>query len=210
MAGRVIVVAHPLVQDRLTGLRRTTTPHAEFRTVLRELSMLLAYEVTRDLPLTSIPITTPLTAMLAPMLAGPPPVIVAILRAGQGMLDGFLTLLPNASVGYIGLRRDPQMHTPLEYYTNVPADLAQRLVIVVDPMLATGNSAVAALQRLKGLGATALTLVCVLAAPEGIGRVHGQHPDVPIYTAAIDERLDAHAYIVPGLGDAGDRLCGTP
>jgi uracil phosphoribosyltransferase len=209
MAGRVTVVDHPLVQHKLTLLRRTETSAAEFRAVLREMSMLLTYEVTRDLPLTSLQITTPLVSMHAPVLAGKPPVVVAILRAGQGMLDGLLTLLPMAAVGYIGLARDPQTHAAGEYYVKVPADIAERSVLVVDPMLATGNSAVAALQRLTALGATALTFVCILAVPEGIAQVHRQYPDVPIYTAAIDECLNAHAYIVPGLGDAGDRLFGT-
>jgi uracil phosphoribosyltransferase len=209
MAGTVIVIDHPLVQHKLTLLRKAETSAAEFRSLLREISMLLAYEVTRDMPLTYVPITTPLASMQAPVLAGKKLVVVSIMRAGNGILDGMLELIPSARVGHIGLYRDPKTHVAVEYYFKVPEDIAERDALVVDPMLATGNSAVAALHRLKDVGAKTLKFVCLLAAPEGIAHVHEQHPDVPIYTAAVDECLDAHAYIIPGLGDAGDRLFGT-
>jgi len=209
MAGTVVVIDHPLVQHKLTLLRKAETSAAVFRALLREISMLLAYEVTRDLPLTYLPITTPLAPMQAPVLAGKKLVVVSIMRAGNGILDGMLELIPSARVGHIGLYRDPKTHVAVEYYFKVPEDIAERDALVVDPMLATGNSAVAALHRLKDTGAKTLKFVCLLAAPEGIAHVHEQHPDVPIYTAAIDERLDAHDYIIPGLGDAGDRLFGT-
>jgi len=209
MAGTVVVIDHPLVQHKLTLLRKADTSAAVFRALLREISMLLAYEVTRDMPLTYLPITTPLAPMQAPVLAGKKLVVVSIMRAGNGILDGMLELIPSARVGHIGLYRDPQTHVAVEYYFKVPEDIAERDALVLDPMLATGNSAVAALHRLKDTGAKTLKFVCLLAAPEGIAHVQEQHPDVPIYTAAIDERLDAHDYIIPGLGDAGDRLFGT-
>jgi uracil phosphoribosyltransferase len=209
MAGTVVVIAHPLVQHKLTLLRKVETSAAVFRALLREISMLLAYEVTRDMPLTYVRIKTPLAPMQAPVLAGKKLVVVSIMRAGNGILDGMLELIPSARVGHIGLYRDPKTHVAVEYYFKVPEDIAERDALVVDPMLATGNSAVAALHRLKDTGAKTLKFVCLLAAPEGIAHVHEQHPDVPIYTAAVDERLDAHAYILPGLGDAGDRLFGT-
>jgi uracil phosphoribosyltransferase len=209
MAGTVIIIAHPLVQHKLTLLRQVETSAAVFRALLREISMLLAYEVTRDMPLTYVSIKTPLAPMQAPVLAGKKLVVVSIMRAGNGILDGMLELIPSARVGHIGLYRDPKTHVAVEYYFKVPEDIAERDALVVDPMLATGNSAVAALYRLKDAGAKTLKFVCLLAAPEGIAHVHEQHPDVPIYTAAVDERLDAHDYIIPGLGDAGDRLFGT-
>ncbi len=209
MAGNVVVIDHPLVQHKLTLLRKAETSAAVFRTLLREISMLLAYEVTRDMALTYVRIKTPLASMQAPVLAGKKLVVVSILRAGNGILDGILELIPSARVGHIGLYRDPKTHVAIEYYFKVPEDIAERDVLVVDPMLATGNSAVAALHRLKDTGAKTLKFVCLLAAPEGIIHVHEQHPDVPIYTAAVDERLDVHDYIIPGLGDAGDRLFGT-
>ena len=209
MAGTVIVIAHPLVQHKLTLLRQVETSAAVFRALLREISMLLAYEVTRDMPLTYVSIKTPLAPMQAPVLAGKKLVVVSIMRAGNGILDGMLELIPSARVGHIGLYRDPKTHVAVEYYFKVPEDIAERDALVVDPMLATGNSAVAALYRLKETGVKTLKFVCLLAAPEGIAHVHEQHPDVPIYTAAVDERLDAHDYIIPGLGDAGDRLFGT-
>jgi uracil phosphoribosyltransferase len=209
MAGTVIVIAHPLVQHKLTLLRQVETSAAVFRALLREISMLLAYEVTRDMPLTYVSIKTPLAPMQAPVLAGKKLVVVSIMRAGNGILDGMLELIPSARVGHIGLYRDPKTHVAVEYYFKMPEDIAERDALVVDPMLATGNSAVAALYRLKDAGAKTLKFVCLLAAPEGIAHVHEQHPDVPIYTAAVDERLDAHDYIIPGLGDAGDRLFGT-
>ena len=209
MAGTVIVIDHPLVQHKLTLLRKAETSAAVFRALLREISMLLAYEVTRDMPLTYVRIKTPLAPMQAPVLAGKKLVVVSIMRAGNGILDGMLELIPSARVGHIGLYRDPKTHVAVEYYFKVPEDIAERDALVVDPMLATGNSAVAALHRLKDTGAKTLKFVCLLAAPEGITHVHEQHPDVPIYTAAVDKRLDAHDYIIPGLGDAGDRLFGT-
>lgn len=209
MAGRVTVVDHPLVQHKLTLMRRAETSAGLFRALLHEISMLLAYEVTRDMPLVWRPIVTPLARMQAPMLAGKKLVVVSIMRAGDGILDGMLELIPSARVGHIGLYRDPQTHIPIEYYFKVPEDIDKRDVLVVDPMLATGNSAVAALHRLKEVGARSLRFVCLLAAPEGLAHVHEQHADVPVYTAAIDERLDEHGYILPGLGDAGDRLFGT-
>jgi uracil phosphoribosyltransferase len=205
----VTVIDHPLVQHKLTLMRKVGTSAAMFRMLLREISMLLAYEVTRDMPLTYHSITTPLAPMRAPVLAGKKLVLVSIMRAGDGILDGMLELIPSARVGHIGLYRDPATHVVVEYYFKVPDNVASRSVLVVDPMLATGNSAVAALQRLKDTGVKSLKFVCLLAAPEGIAHLHGQHPEVPIYTAAIDERLDEHGYIIPGLGDAGDRLFGT-
>jgi uracil phosphoribosyltransferase len=209
MTGTVIRIDHPLVQHKLTLLRKAETSAAVFRALLREISMLLAYEVTRDIPLTYVRIKTPVASMQAPVLAGKKLVVVSIMRAGNGILDGILELIPAARVGHIGLYRDPQTHAAIEYYFKVPEDIAARDVLVVDPMLATGNSAVAALHRLKETGAKTLKFVCLLAAPEGIAHMQEQHPDVTIYTAAIDERLDEHDYIIPGLGDAGDRLFGT-
>ena len=209
MASQVTVIDHPLVQHKLTLMRRAETSAALFRALLREISMLLAYEVTRDMPLALQRIHTPLASMRAPVLAGKKMVVVSIMRAGDGILDGMLELIPSARVGHIGLYRDPQTHVAIEYYFKVPEDIAERDALVVDPMLATGNSAVAALSRLKEVGAKSLKFVCLLAAPEGIAHVHEQHPDVPIFTAAVDTQLDAHGYILPGLGDAGDRLFGT-
>jgi uracil phosphoribosyltransferase len=209
MAAAVTVIDHPLVQHKLTLMRKVETSAAEFRALLREISMLLAYEVTRDLPLTSVAITTPLAPMQAPQIEGKKTVIVSIMRAGDGILQGMLELIPSARVGHIGLYRDPKTHIAVEYYFKVPEDIAERNVIVVDPMLATGNSAVAALSRLKSAGVKACKYVCLLAAPEGIEQLQQQHPDIPVFTAAIDDRLNAHGYILPGLGDAGDRLFGT-
>jgi uracil phosphoribosyltransferase len=208
-SGPVTVVDHPLVQHKLTMARRKETPTAAFRSLVSELAMLLAYEVTRDLPLTTERIDTPLAAMDAPVLADRHPCLISILRAGNGLLDGMLQLLPQARVGHIGLYRDHDTLQAVEYYYKVPDDMALRPVIVVDPMLATANSAVAALDRIKRDGARDIKLVCLLAAPEGIAHLHGNHPDVPVFTAAIDERLNGKGYIVPGLGDAGDRIYGT-
>lgn len=205
----VTVVDHSLVQHKLTLLRRKETSTSDFRKLLREVALLLAYEVTRDLPLTYERIETPVAPMDAPVLAGKKLCFVSILRAGNGLLDGMLDLLPSARVGHVGLYRDPQTLVAVEYYYKVPHDLEDRMAIVVDPMLATGNTAVAAVQRLKEDGARNIKYLCLLAAPEGIKAFHGAHPDVPVYTAAVDERLNEHGYIVPGLGDAGDRLYGT-
>ncbi|GGG30106.1 uracil phosphoribosyltransferase [Chelatococcus composti] len=205
----VTVVDHPLVQHKLTLMRDKSRSTKGFRQLLNEIGMLLCYEVTRDLPLEDVEIETPLTPMRAPMLAGKKLVFAPILRAGVGFLDGMLDLVPSARVAHIGLYRDPETLTAVEYYFKAPANLAERLVIVMDPMLATANSAVAAIDRLKERGAREIRFVCLLAAPEGIEKLRGEHPDVPIWTAAIDERLNDHGYIVPGLGDAGDRMYGT-
>ena len=209
MAANVTVVSHPLVQHKLTQMRRRETGTGDFRRLLREISLLLAYEVTRDLPTTLEPVETPVAKMQAPVLSGRKLCFVSVLRAGNGILDGMLDLLPAVPVGHIGLYRDPLTLEAIEYYFKVPADIAERLVIVTDPMLATGHSASAAVRRLKESGATTIKCVCLLSAPEGIRIFTEEHPDVPVYTAVIDERLNEHGYIVPGLGDAGDRLYGT-
>jgi uracil phosphoribosyltransferase len=206
---QVTEVQHPLVKHKLTQLRDQRTATAEFRRLMREVGMLLAYELTRDLELTTSTIDTPLATIEAPVIAGKKLVLAPILRAGVGLLEGMLDLMPLARVAHIGLYRDPRTLTAVEYYFKVPEILSERLVIVIDPMLATGNSAVAAVDRLKEHSATTIRLACLLAAPEGLDRFTGCHPDVPVYTAAIDSHLDAHGYIVPGLGDAGDRLYGT-
>ena len=208
-APSVTVLSHPLVQHKLTLLRRSDTPTADFRRITRELSLLLTYEVTRDLPLESVAIQTPLEPMEAPYLSGKKLCFVPILRAGTGLLDGMLDLIPSARVGHIGLYRDPETLVPVEYYLKVPDDLRERLVVLVDPMLATGHSAAAALTRLRQAGAVQLRFVCLLAAPEGLAVLQAEHPQVPVFTAAIDRGLDEHGYIRPGLGDAGDRLYGT-
>jgi len=205
----ITVVGHPLVQHKLTLMRDRNTPTAAFRQLLREISHLLCYEVTRDLPLEQVAIETPVTSMQAPRLSGKKLVFAPILRAGTGLLEGMLDLVPSARVAHIGLYRDPHTLVAVEYYFKAPEDIAERLVIVIDPMLATANTAVAAVERLKERGAVNLRLVCLVAAPEGVERFHAHHPDVHVWTAAIDERLDDHGYIVPGLGDAGDRLFGT-
>ncbi len=205
----VTVVDHPLVQHKLTLMRSKKASSSTFRTLLREISHLLAYEVTRDLPLRSVEIETPLTKTMSPVLTGKKLCLVSILRAGNGLLEGILDLIPSARVGHIGLFRDPETLEAVEYYYKMPAELDQRLVIVVDPMLATANSSIAAVTRLKEGGATNMRFVCLLAAPEGIEAFQKAHPDVAIYTAAIDDHLNDHSYIVPGLGDAGDRIYGT-
>lgn len=205
----VTTVDHPLVQHKLTLLRDKTTSTKSFRQLLREVSTLLCYEITRDLSLDSIDIETPLTAMKAPILAGKKLVFAPILRAGMGMIEGMLDLVPSARVGHIGLYRDPDSLAAVEYYFKAPTDLSERLVIVVNPMLATGNTAVAAVDRLKELGASDLRLVSLLATPLGLENLHRHHPEVRVWTAAIDPILNAHGYILPGLGDAGDRLYGT-
>lgn len=209
MFPNVTVITHPLVQHKLTLMRNKETSSAEFRRLLTELSQLLAYEVTRDLPLSMIDIQTPLAAMRAPRLEGKKIVLVSILRAGNGLLDGMLQLIPSARVGHIGLYRDHETLEAIEYYFKLPAQVEDRHMIVVDPMLATGNSAAAAVTRLKATHPKSIKFVCLLAAPEGIRAMHEAHPDVPIFTAAIDERLNDKGYILPGLGDAGDRLYGT-
>lgn len=207
--GNATIPDHPLLRHKLTLLRDRSTPTALFRQVAREISLLMAYEVMRDLPLEPIDIETPLEPMRAEHLAGKKLCIVSILRAGNGILEGMLDLVPSARVGHIGLYRDPGTLRPVEYYLKLPSDVAERMVILVDPMLATGNSAVAAASRLKQAGVTAMKFVCLLAAPEGIETFNRAHPDVPVFTGAIDRELDSHGYIRPGLGDAGDRLYGT-
>jgi uracil phosphoribosyltransferase len=205
----VTVVDHPLVQHKLTIMRDKETSTASFRRLLREISLLLCYEVTRDLALTTRVIETPMKPIEAPTLEGKKLVFASVLRAGNGLLDGMLDLVPAARVAHVGLYRDQETLEAVEYFFKAPSDLEDRLVIVVDPMLATANSAVAAVDKLKERGATNLRFVCLLATPEGIARFTGAHPDVPIITASIDEGLDENGYIVPGLGDAGDRLYGT-
>lgn len=205
----VTVVAHPLVAHKLTIMRRKETSTKSFRQLLREISLLLAYEATRELELTTVEIETPITTMQAPTLAGKKLVFAPILRAGMGLLEGMLELVPSARVAHVGLYRDPKTLTAIEYYFKAPEDIAGRTVIVLDPMLATANSATAAIERLKEAGARDLRFVCLLAAPEGIAKLRAEHPDVPIFTAAIDECLNDHGYIIPGLGDAGDRIYGT-
>jgi uracil phosphoribosyltransferase len=209
MTGQPTIVAHPLVQHKLTLMRDKDTPTAVFRQLLREISLLLAYEVTRDLPMTTKTIETPLTDMEAPTLRGKKLALVSILRAGNGLLDGVLELIPSARVGFIGLYRDEATLKPVQYYFKVPVDLPERPVIVLDPMLATGNSSVAAVDLLKGRGATDIRFLCLVAAPEGVKRMVEAHPDVRIVTAALDRGLNERGYIVPGLGDAGDRMFGT-
>lgn len=205
----VTVVDHPLVQHKLTIMREKETSTASFRRLLREISLLLGYEVTRDLELTRIRIQTPLTEMDAPILEGKKLVFASILRAGNGLLEGLLDLVPAARVAHIGIYRDRETLEAVEYYFKAPEDIADRLVIVVDPMLATANSATAAVEKLKERGATNIRFLCLLAAPEGIRHFTEAHPDVPVFTAAIDDHLNEHGYIVPGLGDAGDRMYGT-
>ena len=207
--GKVHVIDHPLVQHKLTLMREKDTSTSSFRSLLREISMLLAYEVCRDLPTTTVDIETPIARTRAPKLDGKKIVLISILRAGNGILDGMLEILPSARVGHIGLYRDPKTMGAVEYYFKVPEAMGDRDAIVVDPMLATGNSAVAAVERLKTTGPRTIKFVCLLTCPEGIRALHKAHPDVSIYTAAVDDRLNDKSYIVPGLGDAGDRLFGT-
>ena len=207
--GNVTVVDHPLVQHKLSLMRRRDTNTAKFRLLMREVSLLLGYEVTRDLATEIRSIETPLAETRAPFLTGKKLVLVSILRAGNGLLEGMLDLVPSARVGHVGIYRDPETLLAVEYYFKVPEDLGDRPVVVLDPMLATGNSAVAAVSRLKEANARDIKMLCLLAAPEGIEAFHAEHPEVAVFTAAIDERLDDHGYIVPGLGDAGDRLYGN-
>ena len=209
MADNLTIVDHPLVQHKLSLMRAKDTSTAVFRQLLREISLLIAYEVTRDLPLTERSIDTPLTQMDAPVLEGKKLALISILRAGNGLLDGVLELIPSARVGFVGLYRDHDTLQPVQYYFKVPADLDKRRVIVVDPMLATGNSSVKAIDLLKESGAKDIRFLCLLAAPEGVARMAEAHPDVGIVTAALDEKLNELGYILPGLGDAGDRMYGT-
>ena len=205
----VTVVDHPLVKHKLTIMRDKETSTGSFRRLLKEISLLLCYEVTRDLELTTIRIQTPMMEMDAPVLEGKKLVFASILRAGNGLLEGMLDLVPAARVAHIGLYRDHDTLQPVEYYFKAPEDIVNRLIIVVDPMLATANSAIAAIQKLKDRGATNIRFLCLLAAPEGIERFTKAHPDVPVFTAAIDSHLNEKGYIMPGLGDAGDRMYGT-
>ena len=209
MTEHLTVVEHPLVQHKLSLMRDKATSTAEFRRLLREISQLLAYEITRELPMTTQQVETPMEMMDAPVLDGKKLALISILRAGNGLLDGVLELVPSARVGFVGLYRDEETLLPVQYYFKVPDGLDDRLVIAVDPMLATGNSSAAAIDLLKKAGATNIRFLCLLAAPEGVARMKEAHPDVPIVTAALDERLNEKGYIVPGLGDAGDRMFGT-
>jgi len=206
---KVVVIDHPLIQHKLTLIRDKNTGSKDFRELLTEVSMLMGYEITRDLPLTDVEVETPICVMKSKTIAGKKLGIVPILRAGLGMVDGMLRLIPAAKVGHVGLYRDPETLEPVEYYCKLPSDVEERDLIVLDPMLATGGSASAAIGFLKDKGATNIKLVCLISSPEGIEVVQKSHPDVDIYVAAIDEMLNDHAYIVPGLGDAGDRLFGT-
>ena len=203
------IIDHPLITHKLSIMRNKKTGSKDFRELLEEIAMLMGYELTRDLPLENVEIETPIQKTQAKMISGKKLAIVPILRAGLGMVDGLLSLIPVAKVGHIGLYRDPDTHLPVEYYCKLPPDIKDRIVILVDPMLATGGSAADALTMLKKHGCKQIRFLCLVAAPEGVGKVQQAHPDVDIYTAALDERLNEHAYIVPGLGDAGDRIFGT-
>ncbi|MBB3637752.1 MULTISPECIES: uracil phosphoribosyltransferase [Variovorax] len=209
MSSNVHLLDHPLIQHKLTLMRRKDASTNSFRRLLNEISMLMAYEVTRDMPMQDIEVETPLETMQAKVIDGKKLVLVSILRAGTGILDGMLTVVPGARVGHIGLYRDPKTLTAVEYYFKMPGEMENRDVIVVDPMLATGNSAVAAVERLKELNPKSIKFVCLLTCPEGVSTMQKAHPDVAIYTAAIDRELNSHGYILPGLGDAGDRIFGT-
>lgn len=209
MTEHLTIVDHPLVQHKLSLMRDKATSTAGFRALLREISLLLAYEVTRNLPMEMRKIDTPVCPMEAPFLEGKKLALVSILRAGNGLLDGILELIPAARVGFVGLYRDPDTLKPVQYYSKLPAELEDRMTIVVDPMLATGNSSVAAIDLIKAAGAKNIRFLCLLAAPEGVARMKEAHPDVPIVTASVDTCLNDHGYIVPGLGDAGDRMFGT-
>ena len=209
MSQNLTIIEHPLVQHKLTLMRREETPASSFRQLLWEISMLMTYEITRDLPLQEVTVNTPVCQTKAPLLSGKKLALVSIMRAGNGLLDGILELIPAARVGFVGLYRDEETLEPVEYYCKVPDQLEDRLVIAVDPMLATGNSSVAAISRLKKEGAKEIRLLSLVAAPEGVTCVQKVHPDIRIYTASLDERLNENGYIVPGLGDAGDRMFGT-
>lgn len=207
--GGLHIIDHPMIQHKLTIMRSRKTGSKDFRELLEEIAMFMGYELTRDLPLKDVEIETPMSKMTAKTIAGKKLAIVPILRAGLGMVDGLLSLVPVAKVGHIGLYRDPATHAPVEYYCKLPMDIEERIVIVVDPMLATGGSAADAIRLLKEKGCTNLRLMSLVAAPDGVEKVLSEHPDVDIFVAALDEKLDDHAYILPGLGDAGDRLFGT-
>ena len=207
--GKLTVFNHPLIAHKITMMRKTDTTTKDFRALAEEVTLLMAYEVTRDLPLTEVDIETPICKAKGYEVSGRSVGVVPILRAGLGMVNGILTLIPNAKVGHIGLYRDPKTHKPVEYYCKLPADATERRIIVVDPMLATGGSAVAAIQFIKDRGCKDIKLMCLIGVPEGVKAVQDAHPDVDIYLASLDERLNDHAYIVPGLGDAGDRIFGT-
>jgi uracil phosphoribosyltransferase len=209
MTASVHHITHPLIQHKLTLMRQKDRSTSNFRTLMNEISMLMAYEVTRDMPTQLVEIETPLEKMMSPMIDGKKTVFVSILRAGNGFLDGMLNVVPGARVGHVGLYRDPKTLVAVEYYFKMPHDMHERDAIVLDPMLATGNSAVAAVDRLKETSPRSIRFVSLVSAPEGIANMQKHHPDVPIYTAAIDRELNSHGYIVPGLGDAGDRLFGT-
>ena len=209
MKDHLTIIKHPLIEHKLTLMRRKETPSSTFRQLLWETSMFLAYRVTEDLPLVDVNIETPICRTRAPILEGKKLALISILRAGNGLLDGMLEIIPAARVGFVGMYRDEKTLEPTEYYCKVPPELGQRLVIAVDPMLATGNSSVAAIDRLKKEGAQDIRLLCLLAAPEGVARMKEAHPNVPIFTASLDEKLNEQGYIVPGLGDAGDRMFGT-
>lgn len=206
---KVVVMDHPLIQHKIGYIRRTDTGTKDFRQTISEIAMLICYEATRDLPLADVEIQTPICKTTVKELKGKKMAIIPILRAGLGMVDGVLELIPAAKVGHIGLYRDPETHEPVEYYCKLPADCAEREVFVVDPMLATGGSAVAAIQLLKDKGCKKIHFMCIIAAPEGVKRMQEAHPDVDMYIGALDEKLNENAYIVPGLGDAGDRIFGT-
>ncbi len=206
---KVTIFDHPLIKHKLTYIRDKNTGSKEFRELVKEISMLMAYEVTRNFPLEEIEIETPIMKMMSPVIPGKKVGLIPILRAGLGMVDGMLSLIPAAKVGHIGLYRDPETLQPVEYYCKLPQDIQERELIVLDPMLATGGSAVDAIRMLKEKGATSIRFVCLIAAPEGVKALKEAHPDVDIYVAALDEKLNEHAYIIPGLGDAGDRLFGT-
>ena len=205
----VHLIDHPLVQHKLTLMRRKDASTTTFRTLLNEVSMLMAYEVTRDMPMQDVEVETPLEVTASKIIDGKKLVFVSILRAGNGILEGMLSVVPGARVGHVGLYRDPKTLTAVEYYFKMPHDMQERDVVVVDPMLATGNSAIAAVERIKEVNPKSIKFVCLLTCPEGIAALQKAHPDVPIYTAAIDRQLNEHGYILPGLGDAGDRIFGT-
>ncbi|GFN32723.1 uracil phosphoribosyltransferase [Paenibacillus xylaniclasticus] len=206
---KVVVIDHPLIQHKLTFIRDKNTNTKDFRELVDEVAMLMAYEITRDVPLQTIQVETPVQVTESKVISGRMLGLIPILRAGLGMVDGMLKMLPSAKIGHIGLFRDPNTLQPVEYYLNLPTDAANRLLIVIDPMLATGGSAIAAIESLKKRGCEQIKMMCLIAAPEGVAALQQAHPDVDIYTAALDEKLNDHGYIVPGLGDAGDRMFGT-